>query len=104
MGPQGEPVRAEIKLFGQRYTIRSVAPPEYLADLTAYIATRAREVAGPQTEPLKAAVLSTLTLADELFQERDKWRQVESQFKERIEALISFLEVSLTAHGRPLSP
>ncbi|HET8577077.1 MAG TPA: cell division protein ZapA [Methylomirabilota bacterium] len=66
--------RVEVDILGQKYTIRSEAPPEYVRELAAYVEKRAREIGGasPGQDPVKVLALAALYIADELFRTREE--------------------------------
>ena len=67
--------RVEVEILGQKYTIRSEAPPEYVRELAAHVEQRVREIQGPSSsasqEPAKLLALAALYITDELFRLRD---------------------------------
>ena len=69
--PDGQVVPVEI--HGQRYSIRTTLPPEYVAQLAVYVNDKMRaasDTAAP-TDSLRLAVLAALNIADELFRLQD---------------------------------
>jgi len=69
--PEGRVIPIEIA--GQRYPIRTVLEPEYVARLAAYVDEKIRAV-GESTamgDAVRLAVLAALNIADELFRCRD---------------------------------
>jgi cell division protein ZapA len=71
MAEQGRVVPVEIQ--GQRYPIRSVLDPEYVARLALYVDEKMKAAADstPTGDSLRLAVLAALNIADELFRARD---------------------------------
>ena len=62
----------QVQIFGDAYTLRGDADPAYVLELAAYVDARMREVTDklPVASAARVAVLASLNLADELFQER----------------------------------
>jgi cell division protein ZapA len=86
--------RVEVEILGQKYTIRSEAPPEYVRELAAYVEQRVREVQGPSPaqEPVKLLALAALYIADELFRRRDDQALADKDTSARLGALSRLLD------------
>ena len=58
----------EISILGQKYSIKGDAQEEYIKRLAAYVEEKLREIhaGNPNITPMKASVLASLTIADEL--------------------------------------
>ena len=65
--------RIEVEILGQKYTIRSEAPPDYVRELATYVEQRVRQIRGDGAaqDPVKLLALAALYIADELFRQRD---------------------------------
>ena len=63
-----------VEIHGHRYPIRSGLPPEYVAELAAYVDEKMRLAAreSPAGDTLKIAVLAALNIADEFFRACDE--------------------------------
>jgi cell division protein ZapA len=71
----------EVYILGQKYTIKGDAPEEYIRKLAFYVDEKLREVNSslPNMMPVKALILTSLNIADELFRlknEEEKLAQV----------------------------
>ncbi len=71
----------EVYILGQKYTIKGDAPEEYIRKLASYVDEKLREVNSslPNMMPVKALILTSLNIADELFRlknEEEKLAQV----------------------------
>jgi cell division protein ZapA len=97
MAEQGRVVPVEIQ--GQRYPIRSVLDPEYVARLALYVDEKMKAAADstPTGDSLRLAVLAALNIADELFRCRDANRARDGQLAERTEELERLLDRVLTS-------
>jgi cell division protein ZapA len=77
-------VRAEnstrIEIFDQSYQIRGETNPDHVRDLAAYVDRKMREIADASktVDSLKVAVMAALNITDELFQERENARRIDS--------------------------
>lgn len=89
--------RVDVEILGQRYPIRSEAPPEYVRQLAAFVDKRAREIRGDATgqDPAKLLALTALYVADELFRLRDERKEQDVDHKDvtaRLGALRQLLD------------
>src|SRR5437764_12339543 len=74
-----------VEIAGQRYPIRSVLDPEYVAQLASYVDEKMRAAADttPTGDSLRLAVLAALNIADELFRCRDVTQARAGELAER---------------------
>jgi cell division protein ZapA len=86
--------RVDVEILGQRYVIRSEAPPDYVRELVAYLESRVREIRGetPGQDPGKLLALAALDITDELFRLRDERAQSEKDATVRVGALLELLD------------
>ena len=89
-----EPRRVDVEILGQRYAIRSEAPPDYVRQLVAYVEKRVQEIRGdaPGQDTTKVLVLTALDLTDELFRLRDEQGKGDIDITARLGQLIKLLE------------
>jgi len=89
-----EPRRVDVEILGQRYAIRSEAPPDYVRQLVAYVEKRVQEIRGdaPGQDPTKVLVLTALDLTDELFRLRDEQGKGDIDITARLGQLIKLLD------------
>ncbi len=89
-----EAKRVDIEILGQRYAIRSEAPPDYVRQLVAYLENRVNEIRGEATgpDPTKFLVLAALDITDELFHLRDARSRSEGDATARVGALLELLD------------
>jgi cell division protein ZapA len=75
----------KVKIGAEEYSLRSDRPEEYTRAVAEHVNRALREIlaSGSIIETHKAAVLVALSIADELFQER----QVQGDVRERLERL-----------------
>ncbi len=67
-----KPNQVQVEIFGQTYSFRAGADPEYVRRLAAHVDAAMQEVSRqPGTvDSLRIAVLAALNIADELYQAR----------------------------------
>ena len=88
-----EPRRVDVEILGQRYAIRSEAPPDYVRQLVAYVEKRVQEIRGdaPGQDTTKVLVLTALDLTDELLRLRDEQGKGDIDITARLGQLIKLL-------------
>ena len=86
-----------VEIHGHRYPIRSGLPPEYVAELAAYVDEKMRLAAheSPAGDTLKLAVLAALNIADECFRLRANLNEAEGRAGERAAALARELAAAI---------
>ncbi|MBN2754077.1 MAG: cell division protein ZapA [Candidatus Goldbacteria bacterium] len=92
-----------VNIFGNEYTIKGVAEPEYITSLAAYINNKMTEVqyATGLKDTKKIAILAAINLADELFEAKKNLKEKyipKEQFqavRNRVENLISMIDKEL---------
>lgn len=64
----------QVEIFGQVYAVKGKDDPAYIRELAAYIDTKMKEVQkGTGTvDPLRVAILTSLTITDELYRLRER--------------------------------
>ncbi len=89
-----EPGSTSVTIYGQEYTVRSGEDAEYVRGIAAYVDERMREISGSasQITSLRVAILASLNIADELFQEREGRQRTHKELRARAERLLANLE------------
>lgn len=84
----------EVYILGQKYTIRGDASEEHIRELSRYIDDKLREICGssPNIAPLKAMILTSLSIADELFRLRAEQEAIAAGMEEKTAALTGLFE------------
>jgi cell division protein ZapA len=74
-----------VEISGQRYPIRTLLEPEYVARLAAYVDEKLRAAADstPTGDSLRLAVVAALNIADELFRCRERNNARDGEIAER---------------------
>jgi len=89
-----EKQRVEVEILGQKYTIRSDAPAEYVRELAAHVEQRVKDIRGdgPAQDPVKLLALASLYITDEMFRLRDDQEVVSKDTSARLDALNRLLD------------
>ncbi|WP_245540177.1 cell division protein ZapA [Sediminispirochaeta bajacaliforniensis] len=82
-----------ISMLGSSFAVRTDEDPRYLRQLVSFVEERIQRIEENMgsREPLRSAILSSILIADELFQERMKSERAE----EATDRLIQFLNEEL---------
>lgn len=84
----------EVTILGQKYTIKGDAPEEHIKKLAAFVDAELKEVhsATPSITPLKAAILASLNIADELHKLKDTQENLTKTIEEKANALTGLFD------------
>ncbi|MEJ2683961.1 MAG: cell division protein ZapA [Candidatus Sulfobium sp.] len=84
----------EVTILGQKYTLRGDAQEEYIRKLAAFVDGKLKEVysSSPSITPLKAAILASLNIADELHKLQEAEESIAKNIEERANALTGLFE------------
>jgi len=84
----------EVRILGQSYTIKTDEDEEYIKSLAQYVDEKLREVYSfsPNITNLKAAIISALGIADELFKLRRQQEDLDKFIEEKTKILSALLE------------
>ena len=84
----------EVIILGQKYTIKGDAPEEYIKNLASYVDARLKEVNSsvPNVMPVKALILTSLNIADELFRLKTQQEKLTKVIEDKTEALSSLFD------------
>ncbi len=94
----------EVELAGQRLVIRTDEGPGYVQELAEYVDAHLKQLAGTGSggtgrstlNVQRIALLVAISLADELFREKDLHRH----YREQITAKLQALDAALAEHAR----
>jgi cell division protein ZapA len=92
MSDEGRVISVDIQ--GQRYPIRSVLEPEYVARLARYVDEKMAAAAEstPSGDHIRLAIVTALNIADELFRCRTLTRDRDGRLAARAEELERMLD------------
>jgi cell division protein ZapA len=84
----------EVTILGQKYTIKGDAPEDYIKGLASFVDNKLKDVyaSSPGISPLKAAILASLTIADELHKFREDQENLTKTIEERTNALTGLFD------------
>ncbi len=102
--------RAEVtrvNIFGREYTIRGAGSPAYIAEIAHYVDMKMRQMTDNATmaSTAKVAIFAALNIADELYQKRSKYEEMEDSQSNELTRLADRIEqvLSETSHS-PSTP
>ncbi len=80
-----EPMSVTVNIYGQAYTLKGGADPDYVQDIAAFVDERMKEVSenAPPSSTTKVAILAAVNIADELFREQQKRIQAVATLEDR---------------------
>ena len=90
--------QVSISIFGQEYSVKAPADPEYIKKIGEYLDGKMREVqAGFTTtqSSTRIAILAAMNITDELFSTRQSSGSVDSEVEEKISTLIELIEETI---------
>lgn len=82
---QRENLSTQIEIFDQSYNIKGALDDDYVEELAAYVDQKMRGIYNNSrtVDNLKVAVMAALNIADELFQERNQARRVDTMIGDK---------------------
>ena len=94
MSEPPEPSSIRVKIYDREYAFRTTGDPERLKALCANLDRRMREVAASSgsVDTLKVAVLSALSLAEDLQKAREELKKLDDSVSRRSLACVSMLD------------
>lgn len=71
----------DVYILGQKYTVKGGESPEYIKQLADFVDANLKEVCTniPNLTPLKAVILASLNIADELHKLKSEYNSVSSE-------------------------
>ena len=85
----------EVKLFSRRIPIRTQDSEEHVSALVEYIETKAEEIDPDGKLPeMSLAILTMLNLADDLFKEKQRLRQIRDTVRAKTNFLLENMNQS----------
>jgi cell division protein ZapA len=84
----------EIFILGQKYTVKGDADEAHIKKLASFVDEKLKEVynTNPSITPLKAAILASLTIADELHKLKEAEEKIAKNIEERANALTGLFD------------
>ena len=90
--------QVQISIFGQEYSVKAPADPEYIKKIAEYLDDKMREVqSGFSTtqSSTRIAILAGMNITDELFTARQNDESDSTEVEEKISSLIELIADSL---------
>ena len=90
--------QVSISIFGQEYSVKAPADPEYIKKIAKYVDEKMREVqSGFSTtqSSTRIAILSAMNITDELFNAKKKGDSDNNEVEEKITSLIELIDESV---------
>jgi cell division protein ZapA len=90
--------QVSISIFGQEYSVKAPADPEYIKKIGEYLDGKMREVQTGFTttqSSTRIAILAAMNITDELFNSRKSSGTEDSEVEEKISTLIELIEETI---------
>ena len=90
--------QVQISIFGQEYSVKAPADPDYIKKIAEYLDDKMREVqSGFSTtqSSTRIAILAGMNITDELFTARQSDESDSTEVEEKISSLIELIDESL---------
>ncbi len=87
-----------VNIFGREYTIRGAGSPAYIAEIAHYVDMKMRQMTDNATmaSTTKVAIFAALNIADELYQKRGKYEELEESQSSELTHLADRIEQVLS--------
>ena len=84
----------DVTILGQKYTIKGDASEEHIKKLASFVNGKLQDVYNmtPGISPLKAAILVSMNIADELHRLREEQEHIAKNIDERADVLTSLFD------------
>ena len=90
--------QVSISIFGQEYSVKAPADPEYIKKIGEYLDGKMREVqSGFSTtqSSTRIAILAAMNITDELFNARQSGESENTEVEQKISSLIELIDESI---------
>jgi cell division protein ZapA len=86
-----------VEIAGERHVLRSDMPPEYTRAVAQHVDDTLRALPSfPTLEPIRAAILASLSITDELFRARQEVDRLRAEIEQKTADLAAILEEAQT--------
>jgi cell division protein ZapA len=88
--------RVQVEIYGQAYNIKGGNDTAYTRELAAYVdgKMRAIEKGTGTVDPLRVAILTAITIADELNHERKRCGELENTAESAVKRIMELIEAT----------
>ena len=92
-----------VNIFGREYTIRGAGSPAYISEIAHYVDMKMRQMTDNATmaSTAKVAIIAALNIADELYQDRDKFEELDESQSSELTRLADRIEQVLSESTNP---
>ena len=90
--------QVQISIFGQEYSVKAPADPEYIKKIAEFLDEKMREVqSGFSTtqSSTRIAILAGMNITDELFNSRQSGDSVNNDVEQKISSLIELIDETI---------
>ena len=90
--------QVKISIFGQEYSVKAPADPEYIKKIAEFLDEKMREVqSGFSTtqSSTRIAILAGMNITDELFNSRQSGESVNNDVEQKISSLIELIDETI---------
>ena len=90
--------QVQISIFGQEFSVKGPADPEYIQKIAEYVDGKMREVQSgfsSTQSSTRIAILAAMNIADELFNARQSGDVDSTAVEQKISSLIDFIDENL---------
>lgn len=84
--------KLSVEIYGQQLNLKSAADPEYTSKLADFVDGHIRKVSGQSNDPLKVALLASMNISNELFEERKSQEESQIAISQRADSLREMLD------------
>jgi cell division protein ZapA (FtsZ GTPase activity inhibitor) len=90
----------KVKIFGSEYPLRGESE-EFTKKVAGYVDTMINSIHDkiPEQPPLTISVLAALNITEDLLKEKDKNREMISNFENEVIKISNYLDTSLQSNG-----
>jgi cell division protein ZapA len=84
----------KVEIAGQKFAVRTDAKPKYVRDLAEFVTRKIEEArsTGKIVTTQSLALLAAMSIADELYQLRERQETLQREVRRRSETILRFLD------------
>ena len=86
--------QVKVTLAGQKFAVRTDARPKYVRELAAFVTEKMEEAkkSGKVVTTQSLALLAAMSIADDLFQQRESERALRREIAEKSKRILRYLD------------
>lgn len=91
--------QVKVTLAGQKFSVRTDARPKYVRELAAFVNEKMEEAkqSGKVVTTQSLALLAAMSIADDLFQQREKERELRRDIREKSQRILRYLDKEVSS-------